>query len=456
MKQYETLVDMRHGLQSKRVFIDRDIYELELERIFARCWLFLTHDSAIPNFGDFVTTKMGEDEVIVARQKDGSIKAFINSCRHRGAQVCPAEAGNARSFVCSYHGWSYGVDGCLEGVPFEKELYRGVLDKKANGLVEARVESYHGFVYGCFDKDAPSLEDYLGEMKFYLDVWMDATGGVELVGPPSRSVLDCNWKTPTENFAGDAYHVGWTHAAALKVVPGPLTMLAGNAVLPPQGAGIQASTRHGHGVGVLYDAGPALLSEVVQEMFAWHARKKPLIERKLGALRARFYGSHFNSSIFPNNSYLWGTNTFKMWAPRGPSQIEAFTWAIVEKDMPAELKQGITKLMHRTFGTAGMFEADDADNMESMTNLNRGYVTRNGTLNSQMGLGGDRLDPEMPGVVGDSAIGETAYRGFYRFYQEILNAKSWAEIRSADATWFESMVQKNSAGEAPAARQSAA
>jgi naphthalene 1,2-dioxygenase subunit alpha len=440
MKKYETLVDARNGLQSKRVFWDRDIYEMELERIFARCWLFLTHDSAIPNHGDFITTKMGEDEVIVARQKDGTIRAFINSCRHRGAQVCPAEAGNTRSFVCSYHGWSYGVDGKLEGVPFEKEVYRCKLDKAANGLVEARVESYHGFVYGCFDRNAPSLEDYLGEMKWYLDIWMDATGGVELIGPPSRSVLSCNWKTPTENFAGDAYHVGWTHAAGLKVLPGPLTMLAGNAALPPQGAGIQVTTRHGHGVGILFDAGPALLTDVLQELFAWHARKKPMIEKKLGSMRARFYGSHFNSSIFPNNSYLWGTNTFKMWAPRGPHEIEAFTWAIVEKDMPAELKQAIARTMHRTFGTAGMFEADDSDNMETMTHLNRGFVTRQGTLNSQMGLGGDRIDPALPGVVGDSAIGETSYRGFYRFYQEILEAKSWDELRAKDATWFQALV----------------
>lgn len=440
MSKFGNLVDVRNGIQSKRVFFDRDIYEMEMERIFARCWLFLAHDSSIPNPGDFITTKMGEDDVIVARQNDGSVKAFINSCRHRGAQVCPSEAGNARGFVCSYHGWSYGLDGKLQNVPFEEELYRCKLDKSINGLIEARVESYCGFHYGCFDKDAPSLFDYLGEMKWYLDVWMDATGGVELLGPPSRSVLECNWKTPTENFCGDAYHVGWTHAAGLKVMPGPLQVLSGNAALPPQGAGYQVTTRHGHGMGILFDAGPALLSDMIEEIFAWHARRKPMIEKKLGALRARFYGSHLNSSIFPNNSFLWGTNTFKMWAPRGPGQIEAFTWTIVEKDMPAEMKEGIARVMHRTFGTAGMFEADDSDNMETMTHLNRGFVTRKGTLNSQMGLGGDRIDPDLPGVVGDSAIGETSYRGFYRFYDEILNAKSWADVRANNANWFESLV----------------
>ncbi len=448
MSKFETLVDMRNGTQQKSVFYDRDIYELELERIFARCWLFLTHESAIPNFGDFVTTKMGEDEVIVARQKDGSIKAFINSCQHRGTQVCPAEAGNAKGFVCSYHGWSYGIDGKLENMPFEKELYKCKVDKSKHGLVQARVESYHGFVYGCFDDDAPSLEDYLGEMKWYLDVWMDATGGVELIGPPSRSILNCNWKTPTENFAGDAYHVGWTHAAGLKVMPGPLSVLSGNAVLPPTGAGLQVTTRHGHGVGILYDAGPALMSDMIEEIFAWQARKKPVIEKKLGALRARFYGSHLNSSIFPNNSFLWGTNTFKMWAPRGPGQIEAFTWAIVEKDMPADLKEGITRVMHRTFGTAGMFEADDSDNMETMTHVNRGFVTRKGKMNSQMGLGGDRVDPDLPGVVGDSAIGETSYRGYYRFYQEILNAKTWDDVRANNADWFVPLLGEQTAEEA--------
>lgn len=435
------LVDARNGIQSKRLFLDNQIYELELERIFARCWLFLTHEALIPNVGDFVTAKMGEDDVIVVRQRDRSIRAFINSCQHRGAQLCPAEAGNVRSFVCSYHGWAYGLDGALEAVPFEKELYRSTLDKSQNGLVEvAKVESYCGFVYGCFDRNAPSLKDYLGEMAWYLDVWMDATGGAELVGPPTRSVLACNWKTPSENFGGDAYHVGWTHVAALKALGGPLAGIAGNAALPPQGAGLQIAMRHGHGLGILYQAGVALMGDLIPELMEWKARKQPQIERRLGATRAQFYVAHLNATIFPNNSYLWGTNVFKLWAPRGPGEVEVFTWAVVESDMPADLKAKVTRQMHRTFGTAGMLEADDSDNMETMTHLNRGYMTRKGWMNSQMGLGADRRDAELPGVIGDSAIGETSYRGYYRFYQEILQAGGWDDVRANDGRWAEPLL----------------
>ena len=100
------LANYEEGLLSRRIFSEKEIYQQELENIFAKCWLFLCHDSQIPNPGDFFTTYMGEDPVLVTRDAEGRVGAFLNVCRHRGNRVCRADSGNASAFICAYHGWT--------------------------------------------------------------------------------------------------------------------------------------------------------------------------------------------------------------------------------------------------------------------------------------------------------------------------------------------------------------
>ena len=160
---------------------------------------------------------MGEDPVLVMRDNEGRVRAFLNICGHRGNRLCRADAGNAATFTCAYHGWTYRNDGRLVGVPYLKEAYHGELQRERWGLIRvAQLDNYKGLLFATFDPEAPALREYLGEMTWYLDAFFDRReGGIEVVGA-HKWVMPCNWKFPAENFGGDLYHVQWSHLSALE------------------------------------------------------------------------------------------------------------------------------------------------------------------------------------------------------------------------------------------------
>ena len=116
------------GVISREIFVDPDIYQDELKKLFTRAWLFVGHESLIPKPGDFYASRMGEESVILCRDKKGEIHVFLNSCRHRGMKVCRYDQGNTSLFTCPYHSWSYTTDGKLQGVPLYRTLYEGQLE----------------------------------------------------------------------------------------------------------------------------------------------------------------------------------------------------------------------------------------------------------------------------------------------------------------------------------------
>ena len=120
-------VNIEKGLISREIFTSQAIYEDELERIFTRSWLFVGHESQIAGPGDFILGRMGEESVILNRDRNGKIHVLLNNCRHRGMRVCRYDQGNARKFACPYHGWVYSDAGELIGVPKLETAYQNEL-----------------------------------------------------------------------------------------------------------------------------------------------------------------------------------------------------------------------------------------------------------------------------------------------------------------------------------------
>src|SRR6202453_2323473 len=166
----DQMIDTDRGTISRDIFVSPQFYRDELEKLFARAWLFVGHESQIPNPGDFFVSRMGEESVILCRDHAGAVHVFLNSCRHRGMKVCRYEQGNTSLFVCPYHSWSYTTDGRLQGVPLYRSLYDGVLDREANSLVSvAKLCNYKGSIWASWDKDAPDFITYLVDAKVHLD-----------------------------------------------------------------------------------------------------------------------------------------------------------------------------------------------------------------------------------------------------------------------------------------------
>ncbi len=203
----------------RSAFTDEALFELEMKHIFEGNWIYLAHESQVPNNNDYYTTHIGRQPVFIARNRQGELNAFINACSHRGATLCRHKRGNKATYTCPFHGWTFNNSGKLLKVKDPEDAgYPDCFNKEGSHDLKkvARFESYRGFLFGSINPDVLPLPEFLGEAARIIDMIVDQSAdGLEVLRGASTYTFEGNWKLQAENGA-DGYHVSavhWNYAA---------------------------------------------------------------------------------------------------------------------------------------------------------------------------------------------------------------------------------------------------
>ena len=343
-----------------------DVLAAEQQKIFDHNWLYVGHESEVLNPGDYVRRKVGGRPLFMVRgAKSGNINVFHNSCTHRGAVVCRQDQGNAKVFQCFYHAWTFDSEGKLSGVP-DRDAYGGTLDWERLRLKQvARVESYRGFVFCCYDPDVVGLVEYLAGAKDYLDLILDAApADMEIVRGTNHYGMDANWKLLVENSI-DGYHAVSTHDTYFKYLVALGTDLS---------VGVKGTAHDlGNGHAVLeYEAPWGRPVAKWEPLFGEDARtsldgiRRDLVDR-FGEERAhRMADLNRNMLIYPNlivNDIM--ALTVRTFVPTAPDAMEVTAWEMAPRDEQPDVRQRRLDSFLTFLGPGGFATPDDIEALES-------------------------------------------------------------------------------------------
>jgi phenylpropionate dioxygenase-like ring-hydroxylating dioxygenase large terminal subunit len=373
------------------VYTDPEIFALEKERLFHGPWLYVAHESEVREPGDYKTTYAGTQPVIVTRgADDGELRVLLNRCRHRGSMVCQDESGNANYFRCPYHGWTYRNSGELRGITYDDAYPE--LDRGSLGLVRMpRVDSFAGFVFASFAEDGPSLGDYLGNAKPYLEiVAQQGPSGIRLSAGSHRLTYRANWKLQVENTI-DNYHFGFVHRSFLEVLAdriGEAPPIVKNILHNPEWRTIDLGGGHS-----------------VHEFGDPHTGNN---QGQLGDLP-------FNLIVFPNLCFVGAQLRHVL--PRAADSTEVRLYPILHEGESDEDNAAILRVHEGFYGPAGMGGVDDIEVAFDRVSAGMQATEQDWLI---MSRGAHREQPGENGTLIGHAADEVPQRAFYREWRNLM------------------------------------
>jgi phenylpropionate dioxygenase-like ring-hydroxylating dioxygenase large terminal subunit len=418
----EEIVRPQEGLISRRIFSDPEVFELEVERIFGRAWFFVGHESEIKEPGDFVSRPCGLDPAVLLRDDDGVVRVFLNSCRHRGMRICRTDRGNTSFLRCPYHGWSYRNSGELLNASCESHYGPGELVKEDLGLIPAsQLGIYQGLVFATWDASAPPLDEYLGNVRWYLDIVFGRTGGLDVVGVPQVWEVDTAWKFATDNFT-DNFHVFNAHHSLVELgmLPNDPDFACYGHMITPGNGHVLHFVKGAPGDDAFMGLG---LPHELRAKFDDHLEPAQAGIAREHGISAGTVWPNFHWLQLPTSGDMESEPVpflnFRIHQPLSPTRTRMWSWIAVDRDASEEHRRESYETYVRTFGPSGIFDQDDMENWEDCTRASIGPAARRYTLNHRMGLN-RATDPDWPGPgpAYPDSYGEMTQRAWYAQWLE--------------------------------------
>jgi len=405
---------IRHDRVHGSLYRDPAIFDAELEKIWYRTWVYVGHESEVANADDFVMKSIGPQPVIMTRGRSGDINLLLNRCPHRGNQVCTAPRGNAKTFTCPYHNWTFANDGRLTAYAFPAGYDGQDMSRLGLGRVP-RVASYRGFVFGSFAAEGPSLEEHLGGAAETIDRLCEASpeGEVEITAGFLQHRVKANWKFVLENET-DGYHPAFVHASIFSVADSGIGALYG-----AKSTALSRDYGNGH---TEVDLRPEFRR--IGQPMAWFGTTADRVpdyvakmKRSHGERKAReiMTDGTPHVMIFPN-LFIAEIQIFVLQA-RGVDDTVQHVTALQLKGAP-DLNRRLRQQTMGSVGPAGFLLADDSEMYER---TQRGVQSRNPEW-LYLGRGQHRERRDENGYQVAHATDELPQRGIWRHYRTLMEA----------------------------------
>lgn len=419
----------------RSIYTDPAVFEAEMRDIFEGSWVYVAHESQIAAPGDYIAVTMGRQPVIINQRRDGTVGGLLNACAHRGALLTATAQGNAKTFVCRFHGWAFAADGRCLKVKDDRTGWPDGIDLSCHHLAQVpRVESYRGFIFASLNADVPPLADHLAGGAVFIDMLADQSpDGLEVLPGSSSYVTDGNWKLQTENGV-DGYHVGTVHRNFAATVMRRDKLANAQGLKQTETARLQGQGRSG-----AYDLGNG-------HNLIWAQRGTPeaaplyeardQLEPRVGPVRWDWMCARGrNLLLFPNVFLMDQSSTqIRVIQPLGPDRTEITVYCFAPVGESAGAREARLDKFRDFFLMSGLATSDDAAALEGVQAGAMGHLTRwnemsRGLQSMTMGADEDARTLGLEPVSSNNHYSqETLYYGQYRRWRDLIGGNGHSHV----------------------------